>query len=205
MNAVATSEVVLAEGRAEPPLKLDIGCGRRKREGFIGIDIAPGADADVYADPAQTLPFGDDTVSEVWMNHVFEHLENPVRVMDEIWRVCRHGAKVEIRGPHFSSPHLIWGDPTHRRGLSLGTFQYFDGSWYGAQSRFKIESCALKKSNTKFAGFKAWYYPFVIPNLLIENVVNISPTWIHRYERSLSRFIAFEEIQVVLSVCKSAG
>ena len=125
--------------------------------------------------------------------------------MDEIWRVCQDGARLEIRGPHFSMSSLIWGDPTHKRGLSLSTFKYFDGDcWYGAQSRFEIKSCILKKGSTSFKelGWKVWYWPFVIPNLIVEKVVNISPTWVSRYERSVSRFIGFQEIQVVLSVNK---
>ena len=54
---------------------------------------------DVRADLETALPFADNTFSDVWMNHVFEHLNDPVRSMDEIWRVCQDGATVEIRGP----------------------------------------------------------------------------------------------------------
>lgn len=185
--------------------RLDIGCGRKKREGFLGIDVCPASFADVLADPERGLPFKENVISEVWMHHVFEHLGNPVAVMEEIWRVCRDGAKVEIRGPHFSTPYLVWGDPTHKRGLSLGTFEYFNGTWYGARVKFEVERCILKKGNTSFkdAGWRFWYWPFVLPNRIIEFLVNRSEVWIHRYERLASRIVAFEEIRVILSVCKS--
>jgi SAM-dependent methyltransferase len=184
--------------------RLDIGCGRRKREGFIGIDSCRASFADLLADPGQGLPFKDNVFSEVWMSHVFEHLGDPVAVMEEIWRVCRDGARVEIRGPHFSTPFLVWIDPTHRRGLSLGTFRYFEGDWYGTTARYRVERCNLVKGNTRFGdrGWRFWYWPFVIPNRIIESVVNLTPGWIARYERLASRFIGFEEIQVVLSVRK---
>lgn len=183
------------------PLKLDIGSGTRKREGFIGIDVSQGALVDVRADLEKGLPFKDDTFTEVWMNHVFEHLNDPVAAMDEIWRVCKHGARVEIRGPHFSMPSLVWGDPTHKRGLSLTTFQYFDGSCHYAKAKFRIESCILQKDNTSFqeCGWKMWYWPFVVPNFLIGKLINSSLSWISRYERSVSRFIGFHEIRVVMS------
>jgi SAM-dependent methyltransferase len=185
-------------------LKLDIGSGKRKREGFIGIDISPRAVADIRADLEKALPFRDNTFSEVWMNHVFEHLNNPVGVMEEIWRICRNGALVEIRGPHFSKPHLVWGDPTHKRPLSLGTFRYFDGTWHGSLAEYDVVSCTLRKGNSTFSetGWKPWYWPFVVSNFIIEKLVNMSPSWIARYERLASRFIGFEEIQIVLSVRK---
>lgn len=188
-------------------LKLDIGSGKNKREGFIGIDNSAGASIDVQGDLERGLPFKDNTFSEVWMSHVFEHLSDPVRSMEEIWRVCANGASVEIRGPHFSVPHLVWGDPTHKRPLSLGTFQYFDGTCHYAKANFRIETCTLKKANTSFSdcGLKVWYWPFVVPNLLIEKIVNSSPAWVSRYERLASRFFAFQEIRVVLRAQKENG
>lgn len=188
-------------------LKLDIGSGKSKREGFIAIDLSPGAAVDVLANLETTLPFADDTFSEVWMSHVFEHLNDPVHSMDEIWRVCKDGATVEIRGPHFSSPYLVWSDPTHKRGLSLSTFQYFDGTCHYARARFRIISCKLRKRNASLSdcGFRIWYWPFVLPNYLIERVVNSSPSWVNRYERLASRFVSFQEIQVVLCAQKDAN
>jgi SAM-dependent methyltransferase len=184
--------------------KLDIGCGRKKKDGYLGIDVSPGAQPDIYANPEHGLPFQDNTFSEVWMSHVFEHLNDPVKVMDEIWRVCCDGARVEVRGPHFSMPSLIWGDPTHKRGLSLSTFRYFDGTWYGARSKYEVINCILKKGGTSRAdyGGKVWYWPAVISNSILEKVVNTSPSWISRFERIGSRFIGFQEIQVILSVRK---
>lgn len=188
-------------------LKLDIGSGRIRREGFIALDNSSSVSIDVRADLEKGLPFPDDTFSEIWMNHVFEHLIDPVRSMDEVWRVCKDGATVEIRGPHFSSPHLVWGDPTHKRGLSLSTFQYFDGTCHYARARFHINSCSLMRGNTSFSdvGFKVWYWPFIVPNFLAERIVNSSQAWVSRYERMASRLVAFQEIRVVLSAQKSDG
>lgn len=184
--------------------KLDIGSGKAKREGFIGLDNASGAAIDVRADLEKGLPFPDNSFSEIWMNHVFEHLSDPVRSMDEIWRVCKDGATVEIRGPHFSSPHLVWSDPTHKRGLSLSTFQYFDGSCHYASAKFRIDSCSLRRGNTSFSdvGFKFWYWPFIVPNFLAQKLVNRSQAWVVRYERMASRMYSFQEIRVVLSAQK---
>ena len=186
--------------------RLDVGCGRRKQPGFIGLDGSRNADCDVIADLGMGLPFRDGVFDEAWMSNVLEHVENPVQVMEELWRVCRDTARLEIRGPHFSSPQLIWGDPTHRRGLSLGTFGYFTGEsdWYVTRARFAIASCCLVKGDTSFGDMsrKPWYWLLVLWNKTWEKLINLSPTTISRYERLLSRFIAFQEIRVVLLVEK---
>ncbi len=185
--------------------KLNIGSGQLKREGFIGLDNSSGAVVDVQADLEKGLPFPDNTFSEIWMNHVFEHLNDPVQSMAEIWRVCQDKATVEIRGPHFSSPHLVWSDPTHKRGLSLSTFQYFNGTCHYAKVKFQVIECSLMRGNTSFAdvGRKIWYWPFVVPNFLAQKLVNSSQSWVSRYERSASRLISFQEIRVVLSAQKT--
>lgn len=185
--------------------KLDIGCGRNKRPGFIGLDASAASDADVVADIDEGLPFPDNSFREVWMSHVFEHVSDTVHLMEEIWRVCQDGARIEIRGPHFSRPDLVWGDPTHKRALSLGTFLYFTGEWYITESRFRFEKCVLAKSNSTLeeVARKPWRWPLVPVNRAISSIVNLSPRWIGRYERAASRFYGFDEIQVVLRADKS--
>lgn len=44
--------------------------------------------------------------------------------MEEIHRVGKKGAIVEIRTPHFSSLYS-WQDPTHRYHFALDSFDYF--------------------------------------------------------------------------------
>jgi SAM-dependent methyltransferase len=189
--------------------KLDIGCGKRKQPGHIGLDHSFASDADVVADLGRGLPFRDGVFKRVWLSHVFEHVLEPLPLMEEIWRVSKDGALVEIRGPHFSSPHLVWGDPTHRRGLSLATFVYFasGANWYLTEARFEIRSAFLVKGDTQFAAVKRkiWYWPWVIWNKAWQRLINLSPGMILRYERLLGRFIAFQELRVVLVVRKSGA
>lgn len=87
-------------------MKIDIGCGRFKKDGFIGIDILPIPGVDYVVDlRKERLPFADNSVDEVFTHHFLEHLgiEDVVKMMEEIHRVCVRGAKVEIHVPHFSS------------------------------------------------------------------------------------------------------
>jgi hypothetical protein len=35
--------------------------------------------------------------------------------MEELWRVCKDGALVNVWVPHASCPFVTWIDPTHQR------------------------------------------------------------------------------------------
>ena len=51
------------------------------------------------------------------MQDVIEHVAQPIRVFEELHRIARPGARIQLRTPHFSSV-LAYGDPTHRHYFS---------------------------------------------------------------------------------------
>lgn len=56
---------------AAAPVRLNIGCGEKRIEGFIGVDLNPSAD--VVSD-IRVLPFEDGSVDEIMAIHVLEHI-----------------------------------------------------------------------------------------------------------------------------------
>lgn len=105
--------------------KLDIGCGFNKRKDALGIDKNPQAPADIHHDlNVFPYPLENDTFDDIQMINVLEHLQDIVSVMEEIYRVARHGARLYISVPHFSGvDHFT--DPTHLRSFSSKSFDYF--------------------------------------------------------------------------------
>lgn len=97
---------------------LDVGCGAAKFPGAVGLDISADTQADVVHD-LDTFPYplGDDSFDQVLMQDVLEHVREPIRVIDELHRICRPGARIQIRTPHFSSV-LAYSDPTHTHYFS---------------------------------------------------------------------------------------
>jgi SAM-dependent methyltransferase len=93
------------------PIRLDLGCGSAKREGFIGLDNVPAPGVDHVLDLAtDRLPFDDRTVDEIFSAHFLEHIAVPNNVFSEIGRVCRDGAKIEIWTPYaFSNEAFAYG------------------------------------------------------------------------------------------------
>jgi hypothetical protein len=110
-------------------VKLDLGCGAHKREGFLGVDIAPIAGVDLVQDLFQfPWDFPEGSVAEVYSAHFFEHVPAKLRpkFMDEVWRICAPGAQVTLITPHWDSVRAIQ-DFTHEwPPIAAESFLYFN-------------------------------------------------------------------------------
>ena len=59
-------------------LRLDLGCGRFKRKGFIGVDIEKFDCVDIVADLNEPLKFPDDSTDRIFCSHTLENVKNPI-------------------------------------------------------------------------------------------------------------------------------
>ena len=97
-------------------MKIDIGCGKNKKEGFVGCDAHAFDGVDrVFNAGADRWPFEDGSVEEVHCSHMLEHLEAQERIhfANELHRVMKQGARAAIITPHFGSVRA-YGDLTHK-------------------------------------------------------------------------------------------
>lgn len=117
---------------AEPVLvKLDLGCGKTKKDGFLGVDAIKFEGVDVVADLRDTWPWADGSVDEVHCSHFLEHLTGSERVhfFNELYRVLKPTSKAVIICPHWSSERA-YGDPTHQWPPVTGfSFYYLSKQW----------------------------------------------------------------------------
>lgn len=108
-----------------PPIIINIGCGRRRMAGAIGIDHVALPTVDIVADIEHGLPFlADASVDIVIADSILEHVEHFAELMREIHRVLKPGGELRVKVPHFSNPYY-YSDYTHRRFFGLYTFDYF--------------------------------------------------------------------------------
>jgi predicted SAM-dependent methyltransferase len=113
-------------------LKLNIGCGKSKIEGFSGVDRIAFEGVDVVLDVRQTpWPWDDDSVEEVFSSHFLEHLAGEERIgfFNELYRVMKVGAKALIITPDWSHA-CAYGDPTHAwPPISSWYAHYLNKAW----------------------------------------------------------------------------
>jgi hypothetical protein len=98
-----------------PLLKLDLGCGKHKKEGFLGVDQRAFEGVDMVTDLKTVWPWADGSVEEIHMSHVLEHFTGPERVhiFNEMYRVLVKDGKATITTPHWCS-NRAYGDFTHQ-------------------------------------------------------------------------------------------
>ena len=113
-------------------LKLDLGCGTKKKEGFIGVDVRKFDGVDIVLDLGRhTWPWEDNSVEEAFSSHTLEHLDPAERChfFNELWRVLKNDGKAQIILPHWASCRY-YGDPTHKSPpFSEFGWHYLSKAW----------------------------------------------------------------------------
>jgi hypothetical protein len=107
-------------------VKLDLGCGPNKKEGFLGLDQYEFDGVDHVVDLGRDrLQFDDGEVEEVHASHFIEHLDAKGRchLFNELHRIMAPGAKMTMIVPHWGSSRA-YGDPTHA-WPPLGEFWFY--------------------------------------------------------------------------------
>ncbi len=108
-------------------MKLNLGCGFHHLPGYVNVDRFADAAPDVLHDLEQMpWPFDTDSVDEIVARHVLEHMGATfagfAALFREIYRVCRHRARLMIVVPHHLHATFV-ADPTHVRAYTPLTFQ----------------------------------------------------------------------------------
>jgi len=107
-------------------LKLNIGCGNKAVEGYVGVDKFQCDAVEYICDiENEELPFKDNSVEAIILDNVIEHFHDIPNVINELVRVSSKGAVIKIITPHFSSLSS-WIDPTHIHHLSYFSFDHFE-------------------------------------------------------------------------------
>ncbi len=129
------AKLKIVEQAPEKPkelLKLDLGCGDNKREGFKGVDFIKTASTDYVCDLlAMPWPFEDNSVEEIHCSHFFEHVPGLERgrFIDEVYRILKPGGKATFITPYYNSIRAVQ-DFTHEwPPVSPNSYLYFNKGW----------------------------------------------------------------------------
>jgi ubiquinone/menaquinone biosynthesis C-methylase UbiE len=100
-------------------LKLNVGAGKQRLEGYVGLDYVKGKGVDKIIETAWKLPYRNGEVDEIYTSHMIEHIEqfNLDKLLNEFNRVLKSGGILEIVCPDLevalrkfleSSYHFRW-------------------------------------------------------------------------------------------------
>jgi SAM-dependent methyltransferase len=173
--------------------KLNIGCGQDIKEDYVNMDFVKGGGVDVVHNLDKTpWPFKENTFEEVYASHVLEHIGDLTKIMKEIRRVSKNGAKIVIRVPHFSCG-VGYRDPTHKRLFSYFTMEYFANpkNYY---ERPESNWFVIKKRKLNFTRLS-----YTWMNLIFNPLINLSP---EMYERFCCWTFPCSEVIFELEVAK---
>lgn len=110
-------------------MKLNLGCGRDHKEGYINCDISKLVNPDMIVDLEKKLPFENNSVNEIIIEHTLEHINNFIPLIHEFHRICKKDTIIKIKVPFYLA-YRQFTDPTHVRFFSPFTFNYFNESEY---------------------------------------------------------------------------
>jgi hypothetical protein len=128
------------------PLRLHVGCGARRLDGWLNLDLQPLPEVDLAHDVTRGLPF--ENVEAVYAEHFLEHLDAPAAVK---FLLDAHAALSPGGALRLSTPNLDWVLAAHSsRGLAepeqvrlgLGA----NRSFYGWGHRFLWNRALLERA-----------------------------------------------------------
>ncbi|MGN7613140.1 class I SAM-dependent methyltransferase [Magnetococcales bacterium HHB-1] len=184
------------------PTRLNLGCGSDKKEGYLNVDKI--GDADLIWDLEKTpWPWQDNVIDEILMYHVLEHLgaetEQFLKIMQEIYRVCKPGAVVHIHVPHPRHDVFI-NDPTHVRPITPNGLALFSREKNLQWQRIGVANTPLALlydvdfhvNRSQFVLDEPWQGQLATGN--------ITPEQVHEAEQRMNNVV--REIQIELQVIK---
>ena len=111
-------------------MKLNLGSGSKILDGYTNVDKYDYYKPDVVHDlEIFPYPFEDNSVDEILLSHVLEHIgQSPeifLGIVKEFYRICRNNSMIKIIVPHPRHDDFL-SDPTHVRPITILGLQLFD-------------------------------------------------------------------------------
>jgi len=155
-------------------MKLNLGCGNDYRSGWVNVDSNTNVKCDAVIKLGDhILPINDNSVEEVLMCNSLEHIKDFWRFIDDLYRVCKDGAKIHIIVPHYSTATAF--SPQHYTYWTVGSWFTMDVSASNntADECYSAFKCTLDSVRlnwlSHYAGISSKLYKIGLPFEIMAN------------------------------------
>lgn len=181
-------------------MKINIGGGYTRYPDFKTVDIDPLTNPDFCFNlETETYPFETSSVEEVKAHHIMEHIgPGFFHMMKELYRVCKHGALIDIVVPHHRHD-IFFGDASHIRPITVEMFFQFS-------KKFNTYELETWRSSSGFGvrldvDFEVVTYNYVMEQYWAEQFKTMSEEQVNRISRTYNNVI--QEVHIMLMVIKT--
>lgn len=117
--------------------KLHLGCGTKKREGWINVDIDEKLNPDIVADVKDLRVFETNTIDIIECCHLLEHLTNAdaLTALMEWYRVLKLGGKLLIELPNLQRCVELLYEKESKESEMYAMIGIFGGSYLPDETR----------------------------------------------------------------------
>jgi predicted SAM-dependent methyltransferase len=178
-------------------MKINIGAGDTVYEDYVRIDYDKNSNPDFLLDiEKDKLPFEDSTVEAVVAHHILEHLgEGYFHCLQELYRVCKHGAVIDIRVPHHRHD-TFYADPTHRRPVTVMGLQLFSQKFNQLCRQQKLASSRLGEYYG--VNFEILDFKYIPDESMVNSLSGLDQQQIQQYAEQHNNIILEAHIQLTV-------
>ncbi len=99
---------------ANDRLRVMIGSGPTKVDGWLSTDLIPSRSDVVYLDASEPFPFAEASVDRIHTEHMIEHVDHPIGrlMLAECARVLKPGGRIRLATPDFDKVVALAANPT---------------------------------------------------------------------------------------------
>lgn len=151
--------------------KLNLGSGLKVLKGYVNVDLTKKYGAEIVYDLEKfPYPFKNNEFDEILMDNVLEHLDDTIKVMEELHRISKPGAIIKIIVPHYSGA-MAFGHITHKKYFGSGSFDNFQP---GKLEKYSNAEFQILEKRLIWLDSRDWFWirPF---KKIIDQLINLKP------------------------------
>lgn len=166
-------------------MKLNLGCGRDIKTGYINSDEKklPGVEKVINLN-SFPYPYKNESIDEIYMSHVLEHLEDDIRVLKECHRIIKKEGKVRLRVP------FVWNTLSFTSTHKHYYHAYYFNEFMKNDNDNYIHDFSFSNVITKYVFEKSKLFTWIVAFGFVKSIYTTS---------FLSKLFPSKEIEVILT------